>query len=452
MKQLLNKYKWVLLFFVLIIGSRFYNLERNFKFNRDESSDLVKIHQYWVDKKLSLIGPISEDGNLVYSSLSYYLEMPFAVLFDFNLVSPTIGNAFWSVVTALLMIYFLFQKNGRVKIVEYLLILVWYPLLIVSRWAWNPNLIPLMMIAGTILLEYRQWWTGVIGGVILGLGGHLHYLAIIPSGIIGIFHRNRFWVVAGLLIPIMVFIVFDLIHPPGLFITRALLFKQGQMGFNLGSILVGIEYIIGSWINSLAVFLLLINDIRHKRKVSYLWWAIGGLVLAICFLKKAEEHYFIGAIIPFWCWLMLKRDGLGNYLKYGIVVLLIITSIPKSLNLVFGDIPDDSAYSAEMITNTIRADIDNNGLKNANLVVLKSNDINSFGVKYRDLLLVKNSKIKSVYEFETTDNLYVITQTNNIENLRSDNSVQMSYFRNGPVRLQKEIQDTGWWVFRFDRY
>ncbi|MDO8609576.1 MAG: hypothetical protein Q7R95_03430, partial [bacterium] len=86
----MNKYTLIFLGIILIIFSRFYNLERNFKFNRDESSDLVKMHQYWVDKKISLIGPISEDGNLVYSSLSYYLEMPFAVLFKFSAVSPTI--------------------------------------------------------------------------------------------------------------------------------------------------------------------------------------------------------------------------------------------------------------------------------------------------------------------------------------------------------------------------
>jgi len=73
-----NKIIFAILIVILFL-SRFYNLEKTVKINRDEASDLVKIHQYWVEKKISLVGPISENGNMVYSSLSYYLVMPFAV-------------------------------------------------------------------------------------------------------------------------------------------------------------------------------------------------------------------------------------------------------------------------------------------------------------------------------------------------------------------------------------
>lgn len=436
----------------LLLFSRFYNLERNFKFNRDESSDLVKMHQYWVDKKISLIGPISEDGNLVYSSFSYYLEMPFAVLFNFSAVSPTIGNSFWSVITALLMIYFLYKKFGKIELLDYLLILIWYPMLIISRWAWNPNLIPLVMIVGVLLIETKKWWGNLIGGLLLGLSGHMHYLALISSGILGFFKSNKIFFLFGFLIPIGIFVAFDLTHLPGLFITRAFLFKQGQLGFNLSAIVVGIKYLFGSWITFLFIFLLMINDIKYKRYISIYWFSIISLFMAVCFLKKPEAHYFIAAIIPFWMWLNVNRNIKDNILRNIIILLLIFFSLNSSYNLIFGKLPDDSSYSAQQISDEIANNIINNNLLNPNLTVLQSSDINSFGVKYRDLLLVNNVNIKSKDSFETSDNLFVITQNSNIDELRKDPSVQISYFKNGPVTLQKLILGTNWWVFRFDKY
>jgi hypothetical protein len=444
--------------FIIILGigilffTRFYNLERNFKFNRDESSDLVKMHQYWVDKKVSLIGPISEDGNLVYSSLSYYLNMPFAVLFKFSAVSPTIGNAFWSVITGMLMFYWLYLKYKRIGVLDFLLILIWFPLLIISRWAWNPNLIPLVMIIGLILLESKQWWRQILGGFFLGLSGHMHYLALISSGIFGFFKSNKILFCLGFCIPIAVFVAFDLTHLPGLFITRAFLFKQGQMGFNFSTINIFINNIFGSWFVFTVALLLLIDDISNKRNVFIYWLSIITLVISVCFIKTPQEHYFIGAIVPLWMWLYVNRNGIGIVLNKLLIILLIIFSITKSYSLVLGNISDDSSYFAQQISNVIATEVTQNKLTNPNLAVLQSSDINSFGLKYRDLLLVNNINIKCKECFETSDNLFVITQNSNLEVLRKDPSVQMSYFKNGPVTLQKHIQGSNWWVFRFDRY
>jgi len=436
----------------LLFFTRFYNLDKNFKFNRDESSDLVKMHQYWVDKKISLIGPISEDGNLVYSSLSYYLNMPFAVMFNFTAVSPTIGNAFWSVVSALLMLFFLYKQSGKIGILDYILIIVWYPLLIISRWAWNPNLIPLSMIFGLLLIENKKWWSHFLGGLFLGLSGHMHYLALITSGIVGLFKSRKFIFCLGFVIPIGVFVAFDLTHLPGLFITRAFLFKQGQLGFNLFAFVSFYKYIIGSLLGLFICFVLLIDDVKNKRSILIYWMSILSLIIAVCFIKSPQEHYFIPAIIPFWIWLMINRRGRGYLIKTALILVLIFNSSVKSYNLIFGKIPDDSSYSAELITDVIIDDIKNNNLLNPNLAVLQSSDINSFGLKYRDLLLTNGINIKDKESFETSDNLFVITQNGNVNKLRVDPSVQMSYFKNGPVSMQEQIQGTSWWVFRFDRY
>lgn len=246
--------------------------------------------------------------------------------------------------------------------------------------------------------------------------------------------------------------VFDLTHLPGLFITRAFLFKQGQIGINLISFVVFYKYIIGSILGLICCILLVIDDMRSHRKIFVYWFSILLLIIAVCFIKNPQEHYFIPAIIPFWIWISIKRQGNGYLFKILLTVLLIVTSFSNSYNLIFGKMPDDSAYSAQQISSVIATNVDYNKLLNSNIAVLQSSDINSFGLKYRDLLLVNNINIKCKECFETSDNLFVITQNSNLDELRMDPSVQMSYFKNGLVNSQKQISGTGWWVFRFDKY
>lgn len=454
--------KKVIIFFwiALLVLSRFVNLERNLKFNRDESSDLVKIHQYWQDKKISLIGPISEDRKLVYSSLSYYLVMPAAVLFGFTAVSPSIGSAFWSVVTGILMMLWLIKKKSSV--LDWVLILVWFPLVITGRWAWNPNLISLWMIVGWLLVNSKSKIANFLGALAFGLTAHHHYLAFIPSSILGLFKQSIKKIsqiglyISGLLIPLGIFIVFDLTHKPGLFITRFLMFKDKQMGLNLNSFRVLGEYLWGKgiwfWMALIMILILLIWEFKNKKYQNwYCWLAIIFLLVTVSLINNPEEHYFNGAIIPFWIWLVEKRDKLGNYFRILLLIILILSSLNKSTEIIYGKTPDDSAYYAQKISNMVADDVMQNKLNSPNIAVLQSSDINSNGMKYRDLLLVKNIKFKEPSEINVSDNLYVITQSGDIEKIRKDASDQMQRFKNGPGVLIGEV-DNNWKVYRFNLY
>ena len=87
-------------FIFLIFFTRLYNLDGTARFTRDESSDLARMHEYYQNKQISLVGPISSEGDKVFSSLSYYMILPFAVLFNFTPVSPVYGMAFLGILTA----------------------------------------------------------------------------------------------------------------------------------------------------------------------------------------------------------------------------------------------------------------------------------------------------------------------------------------------------------------
>jgi hypothetical protein len=90
-------------------------------------------------------------------------------------------------------------------------------------------------------------------------------------------------------------------------------------------------------------------------------------------------------------------------------------------------------------------------LKNPNLAVLASPDIYPSGKRYRDLLLVNEIRIKSYDEYATSDNLFVITKSDE-QTLRQDPAAEMMFFRKGPVAGKWEIAKTGWRVFQFNRY
>lgn len=150
-KIFLSKWGFVI-FLVLLIGSRFINLDNSARFTRDESSDLARMHEYWSAKKITLVGPISNDNVKVFGSLTYYMLMPFAVLGNFDPVSTAYGAAFWSVLTGILLLLLVQHINPKLTLVAGLLIVVWYPLLESGRWAWNPHLMPFWFALGIALI------------------------------------------------------------------------------------------------------------------------------------------------------------------------------------------------------------------------------------------------------------------------------------------------------------
>ena len=79
----MRKKIFFVLFFLTLIFTRFYNLEHTARFTEDESGFLVRVHQIFVERKITLVGQVNETGTKVFSSLSVYMLLPFAVLGKF---------------------------------------------------------------------------------------------------------------------------------------------------------------------------------------------------------------------------------------------------------------------------------------------------------------------------------------------------------------------------------
>jgi hypothetical protein len=430
-------------------------------FLSDESRDLVNIHQIWVEKKLTLVGPISDDRSHVFSSLTYYMLLPFAALGNFDPLSTVLGAVFWGLIVWILAVRLGWEQNREKVLLTALLAAVWFPLVQTSRWPWNPNLMLPWLFAGIWLSGYRKWQARILSGLCFGLAIHHHYLAAVPAVLMVIKNRDLL-MAAGEITAIIPFVIFDQLHPPGIFISRMIDYNRSQMQTNPldlirrwpGIINYFANYIFGQKIISvlglIGTILLAGWDIGKKTPARS-WLIIWMVTLLPLGLYSRQFHYLLPALPFFFIWLVSKRTNFGSRLaKYLLIFLLAgsLTELPGLWRL-----PDweGNLKILRGATDIMAEQITAQKLINPNLAVLASPDIYPAGKKYRDLLLVKNIRVKMYEEYGLSDNLFVVTKSD-VETIRKDPAAELLYFRNGPIAGQWPIQDTGWKVIQINRY
>ena len=460
------------LFLAFLLFSRFYNLDHTARFIWDESSDLVKIHQYYVDKQITLVGPISEDGSKVFGSLTYYMLMPFAFIGNFDPISTAMGAAFWGTLTGLLFLYLVWKINVRYVYLVGLLILTWYPLLETSRWAWNPNFILFWIVLGLILYLKNTKSSLFLSGLSLGLAIHHHYLSLIAVFIFVfaaafLFFRKKvpmkaFLLIMGFLTAILPFVIFDLRHPPGLFLSRIIYFNQINPEFSIAlgmtKVLTVFEqmfvYFVHSKIiavfSSILILTLLVWDLKYrKRNLLYSSAWISQLFFLVM-LNDVYNHYFLPALPFFVVWLTVQRDRFGKMTADFLLFILILSSaftiVPQ---LTYKDWQSD-IVSTRKITDIIQTEIQTNQLQNVNLAVLSSPDPNTYGRRYRDLLLIRDVNLDSKYEYFTSGKLFVVSMAEE-KTIREDFAPEMTNFRNGILDGKWVIPDSKWKIYLFNK-
>lgn len=446
---------------LLAVFVRFYKLDTSSHFMSDESRDLVNIHQIFVEHKITLVGPISDDRSHVFSSLTYYMLLPFAVLFNFDPLGTVTGAAVWGCLTWLVMIIFIHRKFPRFTIPAAILGAVWFPLVQTSRWPWNPNLMIFWIFCGLLLADSPKKPLKILSGLMFGMAIHHHYLAIVPAGLMVIWKRD--WKLAlGIALAVLPFIIFDLRHPPGIFILRSFDYNRGILESNIPALAAKLPAVFGHFAGYvfgtnlfagaglLTVFLLAVWDLVRKS-AGRVWLFLWLIPLVTLIFYSWQPHYSLPAIPFLLTWVFVPRPGWGNKLAR-LNLLLLITG---SLLILSGQFSQpDWQGNLQLLrggTKIIREQITVQKLKNPNLAVIGSPDIYPDGKKYRGLLLVDNIRVKPVEEYETSDNLFVITVSGE-NSLRKDPALEMTFFRKGPVAGSWKIPGTDWKVIQFNRY
>jgi len=337
----------ITIFVLALLASRFINLDRTARFIWDESSDLVKIHQIFVDKQLTLVGPISEDGTKIFGSLTYYMYLPFTILGEFDPVSTAYGAAFWGVLTGILLLYLTYKVNKKLLYLVAPIIILWYPLVETGRWAWNPNLIPFWVTLSLIFVLRKDNLSKFLSGLVMGLTIHHHFLAVFAALGLGLFvfvdsikkkEIKKFLIFSGgLLMAILPFVIFDLKNPPGLFLTRAIYFRNTGVVEQGGSVFTNFVSILNGTFQYFTQFLalkialivmtipLIVSDFREKSRG--LWFAGIFLlqVIGLSLITNFYSHYVLAAVPFFIVYLIYSRKTFGRYLAYGTLIVILIS-------------------------------------------------------------------------------------------------------------------------------
>lgn len=462
------------IFIFLLIFTRFYNLDGTARFIWDESSDLVRMHQFYIEKIITLVGPINESGTRIYSSLTYYMLLPFAILGKFDPVSPVWGSAFWGIATALLLVFLIKKINPKYTMLTAVLTLVWFPLIETSRWAWNPNLIPLWSVLGIIFFLKKTPMNIFLSGIFLGLTIHHHYLSLFSllGFLLGLFllsiREKKIWKPfmwsLGVFITLIPFIIFDFRHPPGLFLTRILYASPVDSSVSLVGMFskasVWFQYMLNYYTQSailsfclgLSIFVLLILDVKSRSKgilFAVPWIAqIVGLIF-IYNPGLIYYYYLLPSTIFFLVWILYPRQKnqvVANIILFILLVGGFLSIIPKLTQTTW----QTDIKSVRKINSVISNEIINKKLQYMNITVLESPDNNTYGRRYRDSLLIQNIHLRTRDEYDISDHLFVVS-TGSEKSLRESPAYEMYNFKNGLLESFWKIDESNWKVYRFTR-
>lgn len=474
MKQLPKK-ALLIIFFLLVVFTRFYNLAGTARFTRDESSDLVRMHEYYQNRQLSLIGPISSEKDKVFSSLSYYLIMPFAIAFDFTPVSPVYGMAFMGVLTAIMLLCLVRKINKKYLLFAGSLITIWFPLVLVSRWAWNPHFVIFWAAFALLLYEYRKkigWLSFLLIGLSFGAMFHHHYVAIFTTApfltLISIPYLQKkefkpvLFMLAGYIMPHLLFVLFDMKNPPGLFFGRYLTGGNTpviETELNLSVVwthlLRNIPVYLETFVQNIVLqyvfaFSLLALVIKELKSHTYrtITWVLPATFIIVggVFLNDFQMRYVYSSVLFIFVWLLFPRkEKFNKFLAKLIIAVLILGSLLTiKQQLTVAPVPPSMrilTQASQIIIDTIQA----NSLNNANVAALSSPDDAPLAERYRDYIRMKNTELREHSEYDVSEHLFVISTASD-EVLRNDKSYAMIAFKDKKLREVFNV-DSKWKVF-----
>lgn len=466
----------LILALAVLFISRFLYLEKSARFTRDESSDLARMHAYWQEKKITLVGPISNDNIKVFSSLTYYMQMPFAAAYNFRPVGPVVGTAFWGVITILLVVFASdYQKNKlqfSVGSVAFLfLVVLWTPLLVTSRWAWNPHLVP-FWIALALFTRTLSWrWKYLLVGLSFGMALHNHYIAIFSVLTFSIIEavlllKKKLWLntlslFGGLFLAVMPFLLFDLRHPPGLFLSSYLksdapnivesqdlalfdnLLRNGAFALEevAGPIFIQIPWL-------LLFCCLVFFDLKNSKNHFLFLLPVLAQVIGPVVVDGYHQRYFLPATVFLLLWMALQRKNNARKVAFLLILTTVIGSVYR-LPAAFS-VPEQVAPMSVVteVRNQIVSIVHKNHVKNPNIAVITGEDLDSLAEKYRDLLSIDGISFRAASEYDASENLFVIS-TADEDSVRNDQNVSMQLFGDTRLIEVRDLNDGSWKLYWF---
>lgn len=183
-QDLKNKFKkHYLIILILIFGIilRFYRFEEFVTFLGDQGRDAIIIKRILTGEHFPAIGAPTSIGQVYLGPFYYYFIAPWLLFFNFNPIGLAFGVAFFS--SLYILINYLIIKeliDKKTAILSSIFITFSYVLIELSRFSWNPNLLPLFTLLSVYFLiksiKTQKWYFFALTGAFLSFSLQLHYV------------------------------------------------------------------------------------------------------------------------------------------------------------------------------------------------------------------------------------------------------------------------------------
>ncbi len=191
-KRLHDPYLILLLGMTILAGIlRLYHFQGFVGFLGDQGRDAIVIRRIATLEDFPGIGPSSSVGNVFLGPFFYYFSAPWLLLFNFDPIGPAYGVALTSIVSIPLA-YLALKKisDKTVALVFTFFMAVSYSMVWLSRFAWNPNLLPITSFFSMYFFirarQTQKTWMYAVMGAFVSISIQMHYVALalgLPMGI-----------------------------------------------------------------------------------------------------------------------------------------------------------------------------------------------------------------------------------------------------------------------------
>ncbi len=467
----------------VLIMSRFVLLYTSARFIWDESDDLVRMSQMYHRNPITLIGPMNANKTFFQSSLTYYMVMPGAALTNFHPMGPVYATAVYGCLTVLLLAYILMRFYRWKYFIGVLFLTCLFPLVQTSRWAWNPHFIPFWQSLGILIFliadnKKMKFWAWGIVGFLLTLTLHNHWYAFFSAVgfgfamLIYLLKQKRIkefiWYVVGSISAIAPLLIFDILHPPGLFITRALIFSPlapHNGAFNLASIPLKlvqfpIELIMYFVHNKVAAILivvaifvygiLVLRDKTISLFKKILLIPIAFQIIGLTLISGSVfDYYYLGAVIPLIIFLSIPdKAKILNMLRIGILTMIVFLGISASIGEIKKDTWMTNIHRKMQVYQIIKNNLPKD--KKCNVFVPASKSGDAVGKVYRDLLIARDDVwLFSQEEYNTYECIFIVS-TASIGKIKKDPAYELDRIRDVMPLKSWRVGETDWKVYYFE--
>ena len=349
-----------MLILILLSGIflRFFRFGGFVTFLGDQGRDAIVIKRILSFEHFPAIGAPTSVGQVYLGPFYYYFIAPWLLIFRNNPIGPAFGVAIFSCLYLLinyLIVTKLFDK--KIAVISTILLSFSTVLIDLSRFSWNPNLMPLFSLL-TVYFLIKSINTNkiiyyLLMGSFLSFSIQLHYLALFlipPIGIYGMIHlfeafkksRNQLLImIKGLLFSVFSFvffsiplIVFDLRHNFLNTNNFLNLFKQSQSGINKLNNLLDTNFYLNRYIFNFlpnypvvtAVLVLIfvgffILLFQKKSNIKIFLGFFLGLIFGFMFYGGQKHPHYFGVIYPFYFIIISYIIAYLDNIKFGKILI-----------------------------------------------------------------------------------------------------------------------------------